>query len=289
MRVGIIAFLHESNTFIQQPTGFEHFKQDLLLRGEEVRQLESTHHEVGGFFAGLAEVGIEAAPLLAARAMPFGPISAMVFDWMLAVMLRGLADNDATLDGLLVAVHGAMVSEDERDADGYWLTKCREMLGAEKPIIGTLDPHGNLSKRMVAATDALISYRTNPHLDQRERGEEAARLMARTLRGEVKPTQAAAFPPLIINIERQGTSAPPCRELLRVAEMYRERIGVLSTSVMLGFPYADVPKMGSALIMVTDGDRSLAKDLVNTWARRYFWWQRKEYVGQLIGISKALE
>ncbi|HLW65922.1 MAG TPA: M81 family metallopeptidase [Gemmataceae bacterium] len=289
MRVGIIAFLHESNTFIQQPTSFENFKQDLLLRGEEVRQLESTHHEVGGFFAGLAEAGIEAVPLFAARSMPYGPVAAVVFDWMLAVIMRQLVDNEEFLDGLLVAVHGAMVAEGVDDADGFWLTKCRQTLGATKPIIGTLDPHGNLSERMVAATDALISYRTNPHLDQRERGQEAATLMARTLRGEVKPTQAAAFPPLIINIERQRTSDFPCRELHRVAEVHRRHPGVLATSVMLGFPYADVPEMGSALIVVTDNDRALAQQIVNSWAHRQLWSNRHQFVGHLIGISQALK
>jgi hypothetical protein len=78
------------------------------------------------------------------------------------------------------------------------------------PIIGTIDPHANLSPAMVAATDALIAYRTNPHVDQRDRGIEAARLMARTLAGEIQPTQAAAFPPLAINIECQDPAAFPC-------------------------------------------------------------------------------
>ena len=288
MRVGIIAFLHESNTFIEQPTTYEHFLQDLMRRGPAVRQLESTHHEVGGFFAGLAQSGIETAPVFAARALPFGAVSADAFDMLLDMMLQGLSDEEECLDGLLVAVHGAMVAEQIPDADGYWLTKCREVLGPKKPIIGTLDPHGNLSESMVAATDAVISYRTNPHLDQRERGVEAAMLMARTLRGEVKPTQAAAFTPLIINIERQRTSDYPCRELYRMAEERRRNPGVLSTSVMLGFPYADVPEMGSALIVVTDNDRALAEEIANSWARQQ-WATRHQFVGHLIGISQALK
>jgi microcystin degradation protein MlrC len=285
MRVGIIAFLHESNTFIEQPTGYEHFKQDLLLCGEEVRQLSSTHHEVGGFFAGLEGAGIEVVPIFAARALPFGPVSKNAYERLLAIMVTELR---WPLDGLLVAAHGAMVAEHLADADGHWLSFVRSVFGPDKPIIGTLDPHGNLSRRMVDATDALISYRTNPHLDQRERGLEAAMLMVRTLRGEVKPTQAAAFPPLIINIERQRTSDFPCRELYRVAEVHRKNPRVLSTSVMLGFPYADVPEMGSALIVVTDNDRALVEEIVNSWARQ-LWATRHQLVGHLIGISQALK
>src|SRR5205807_9050174 len=86
----------------------------------------------------------------------------------------------------------------------HWLTRLRHRFGRKFPIIGTLDLHANVSPAMTAACDALIAYRTNPHLDQRQRGIDAARLMARTLRGEVKPTMAAAFPPLAINIERRS-------------------------------------------------------------------------------------
>ena len=77
MRVGIIALLHESNTFISEPTGFDKFEQDVLEVGEAVRErMGATHHEVAGFFAGLEEAGIDAVPIFAARAMPFGTIPA---------------------------------------------------------------------------------------------------------------------------------------------------------------------------------------------------------------------
>src|SRR5690606_40638802 len=104
------------------------------------------------------------------------------------------------LDGLLVAPHGAAVSELEHDMDGYWLTKLREAAGPEMPIVITLDLHANLTPQMVAAVNATVAYKQNPHLDQRARGLEAARLMVRALRGEIRPTQAAAFPPIAINI-----------------------------------------------------------------------------------------
>jgi microcystin degradation protein MlrC len=192
------------------------------------------------------------------------------------------------VDGFLVAPHGAMVAEHIADADGFWLAALRDKFGQGKPIIGTLDPHGNLSPRMVEATDALIAYRTNPHLDQQVRGEEAAWLMARTLRHEIKPIQAAAFPPLIINIERQKTSEPHCRVQYELAEkMYRNR-GVLSASLMLGFPYADVPEMGSALIVVTDNDRAKAQELVDDWTG-FLWSRRQDFVGQMIDIPTALD
>src|SRR4029077_8348270 len=142
-----------------------------------------------------------------------------------------------SFDGLLVAPHGATVAANHADADGHWLSRLRQRFGRTFPIIGTLDLHANVSPKMVSACDALIAYRTNPHLDQRQRGIDAAKLMARTVRGEVRPTMAAAFPPFAVNIERQLCAESPCRDVYRFADAMLEQRGVLSNSVVLGFPY----------------------------------------------------
>lgn len=289
MRVGILGLLHESNTFIAEPTCFADFRNDLLLHGEDVRRhLESSHHEIGGFFAGLGQSGIEAVPIFAARAVPYGPVQITAFKQLLELIFDHF-DRASPLDGLLVAAHGAMVAESFPDADGHWLAQLRERAGqSQLPIVATLDPHGNLSPRMVEACDALISYRTNPHLDQHARGVEAANLMARTLRAEVRPTMAAAFPPLAINIERQGTDDPQLATLYNVADEMLQQANVLSNSIMLGFPYADVEEMGSAAIVVTDDDEPLARRLASQLGAE-IWSRRDDFVGRLIGIEDAVE
>jgi microcystin degradation protein MlrC len=287
MRVGIIAIQHESNTFLAAPTTLADFERDLLLRGAEVRRLEPSHHEVGGFFAGLTDAAMEAVPIIAVRAIPSGTVTADTLTQLLGILHSEL-DRAGPLDGLLVAPHGAMVSGPEPDADGFWLSGLRQRFGPKFPIIGTLDPHGNLSQRMIDATDALIAYRTNPHLDQRQRGIDAATLLARTLRGEVSPTQAAALSQLAINIERQRTSEPPCLAQYQYADEMLRRPKVLSNSLMLGFPYADVREMGSAVIVVTDNDRQLARGFAKEWSD-LLWSRRQEFIGELIAISEAVE
>ncbi len=292
MRVGIIALLQESNTFIDGFTTIRHFEEDVLAEGDEVRRrFEGTHHEVGGFFEGLAGAGVEAVPIFAARALPYGPMTDATFETLLVRMDAALA-RAGPLDGLLVAPHGATVSEGIADVDGCWLEMLRGRVGPKVPIIGTLDLHANLSPRMVRACNALIAYRTNPHLDQRDRGIDAARMMARTLTGEFRPQMAAAFPPLAINIERQATDEPPCR-LQADGHRYPETnlpSLALSNSLVLGFPYADVPEMGAAVIAVTNGNyydgyaRRHASDLA--WS---LWLARHEFRGQLIGRAAAFE
>jgi microcystin degradation protein MlrC len=288
MRVGIIALLQESNTFIAEPTALAHFEQDLLVDGAEVRtRLQGAHHEVGGFFAGLAAEGLDAIPIFAARALPYGVLATETLDMLIWRMETAL-DRAGPLDGLLVAPHGAMVSAGHPDADGHWLMRLRHRFGRRFPIIGTLDLHANVSPKMAAACDALIAYRTNPHLDQRQRGIDAARLMARTLRGEARPTMAVAFLPLAVNIERQLTAEPPCRTICEYADAMLEPPGVLSNSVILGFPYADVPEMGSSAIVVTDNDFSLAESLVSDLS--HFWWERREdFVGRLVSVDQAMQ
>lgn len=288
MRVGILGLLQESNTFLREKTALSAFKADVFARGEAVRdRFRNAEHEIGGFFSGLEQEGIEPVPLFVARALPYGVIEAGAFSELVATMLEELQGAEA-LDGLLVAPHGATVSESLLDADGHWLAQVREHVGPNVPIVGTLDPHANLTDQMIAACDALIAYRTNPHIDQRERGEEAVRLLARSLRKEVLPRMAATFPPMAMSIECQATDETPCRELWRLAEEQRNAPGILSTSILFGFPYADVREMGSSAIVVTDGDLALAQSHVEQLGQA-MWQRRASFVSQPLDIDQAID
>ncbi len=288
MRVGIVAVQHESNTFLNTPTTWEDFEHGAMLHGPAIRgDYANSHHEVGGFFQGLDEAGIESVPIFLAWAMPGGPVTAPTLDKLLAAMLVELKQA-GQLDGVLVAPHGAAVATNRSDMDGYWLRELRSRVGPKLPMVGTLDLHANVSQAMVRATDVLLAYRTNPHLDQRERGVEAARLMARMLRGDVHPTQAVACPPLVINIERQATGSSPCRECYEALDDMLDDRRVLSNSLLLGFPYADVREMGASVIVVTNDEPQLAERLAGEFAD-YLVQRRNSFVGQLIDIDEALE
>ena len=288
MRVGIVGLQHESNTFLDRPTNWEHFEQGALLTGQAIRaEYGAAHHELGGFFEGLDEEDIEAIGIFFAWALPGGVIAAQARDKLLATMAAELV-KAGQLDGLLVAPHGAAVAVDRSDMDGYWLRELRSRVGPQIPIIGTLDLHANLSPAMVAATDALVAYRTNPHLDQRQRGYDAARLMARVLRREARPTQAAAYPPLAINIERQHTASSPCLECYEAIDDMLADKRVLACNLLLGFPYADVHEMGASALVVTNDEPELAQTLANQVAE-YLVDRSADFVGQFLDIDRAIE
>lgn len=286
-RIGIVALIQESNTFLSRKTTFADFENDVLVHGEDVRaKFEGAPHEIGGYFEGLKGKDVEVVPIFAARAYPFGNIIAADFLKLVGMLLDALKKS-LPLDGLLVAPHGATVSEAAPDADGYWLSEVRKLVGPKMPIIGTLDPHVNLSPLMVASVNAFTSYRTNPHIDQKQRGLEAADLLLRTLKGEIKPTHAACFPPMAINIERQCTDEAPLSKLVAKVAAVRQQPKVLSSSLMLGFPYADVPEVGSAVSVVTDNDPELAQRLADELGRE-MWSMRHELAGNLISIPDAV-
>ena len=286
MRVGIVGIQHESNTFLPIPTTLQQFKDDALLTGEAIRDsYADSHHEVGGFFAALGQADIEAAPLLLALATPAGPLTAETFECLIKMMLNQLHDA-GPLDGLLVAPHGAAVSEHCRDMDGHWLSILRQRVGVETPIVCTLDPHANVSERMIAACNATISYSTNPHVDQHHTGLKAGRLLTQTLRGEIHPVQALAQSPIAISIDRQETSAPPCTGLYELSNAILNRPAVLSNSVCLGFPYADVQEIGSSFVVVTDDKLDLANDYGAELAR-YLEEHRNDFACHLTDVTEA--
>lgn len=289
MRIGIVALLQESNTFVSGKTRLDHFERELLLTGDAIREaFVDAEHEIGGFFEGLRnESDFEAVPIFAARALPYGTIEGDAFDELVKRLLHEISEA-GPLDGILAAPHGATAAENHPDADGWWLTKLREQVGPAIPVIATLDPHGNLSPAMVAATNALVAYRTNPHLDQRDTGLRAAGLMKRTLRGEIEPTQAAAFPPLQINIQTQNTGESPMSDFYSRSAEIAGGAKVISHSIMLGFPYADVGEMGSAVIVVTDNAPAQAGELADRIADE-MWERRDQFDPEFTDVSGAVE
>jgi microcystin degradation protein MlrC len=140
---------------------------------------------------------------------------------------------------------------------------------------------------MTDHSDALICYRSNPHLDQRERGLEAATLMARTLRGDVEPVQALESLPWAIPIDRQYTKEPPASLLYAEAERAVRAPGMLSASVAMGFYYADVPEMGASFVAVADGDTGLARRTTREMAAAG-WKRRHEFASRLLSPVDAV-
>lgn len=259
MRIAIGGILHESNTFAATPTDLAAFAARHDVGAQILERWGRTHHEVAGFIQGAEAFGYEIYPTMVAAATPGGPVSADAFETLTTELTDALR-NAPPLDGMLLAVHGAMVSETYPDGDGEIIRRVREVLGPDLPLVVTHDFHANISPAMVENATANIVYKTNPHVDQRQRGLQAAELIACTVRGEVRPVQALARPPMVWNILHQYTRAEPLRSIMEDAAALEGQNEILAASVAAGYPYADVHEMSPAVVVVADGNPERAQE-----------------------------
>ncbi|HWL54877.1 MAG TPA: M81 family metallopeptidase [Chthoniobacteraceae bacterium] len=286
-RVAIINISHESNTFANGLTTAENFRSHLFQRGADVLD----YHRVGkGTIAGALSVlepaGVELIPTISANTTP-GPMVADAALKEFWAMVEADLKAAGRIDGVFAPQHGAAVSEIEKDMDGWWLTQIRRVVGPEVPIIGTLDPHCFITEAMAKAANALLPYKTNPHVDSFERGVKAATLLLRTLKGEINPKQTFCLPPMIMNIERQHSGSEPLASLCRACDELENTPGVLDASVILGYPYSDLPEMGSGMQVIADGNAELSREKALELGQK-LWDEREALLPSLLTPEAAL-
>ncbi|HET6314841.1 MAG TPA: M81 family metallopeptidase, partial [Chloroflexota bacterium] len=287
MRLATLGLSHETNTFARLPATYERFAEDGILRGEEiVRQYAQSHATLAGYLEANGWPDVEVVPLLFTQTNPIGTITADAFERIVGEMIELLRDN-GPWDGVLLALHGAAVSEDYPDADGEIAARVRAAVGADVPVGLSIDMHANISQKMVDNVTATVVYRTNPHLDPRPRARECADIIVRAIRGDIRPLQALEMPPVAINIVKQFTGEEPMRSLVGDVEQVLTRRGMLSASVAEGYPYADVVEMGMSFLAVHDGDAAAAREAAE-WLAGRAWERRAEFVGDTPGPEEAL-
>lgn len=158
--------MHETNTFSCLLTGLDAYRARYLHYGDDVAEkLRGTQTEIGGILDSAETYGWTLVHPIAANATPSGKVTAEAWAELKGTLTRA-AREDGPFDGIYLALHGAMVAETADDAEGDLLEALREIVGPDVPILATLDLHANVTDRMAANANALIAYRTYPHIDQ---------------------------------------------------------------------------------------------------------------------------
>ncbi|MGH6719253.1 MAG: M81 family metallopeptidase, partial [Alphaproteobacteria bacterium] len=283
----IAEFNHETNTFSRMPTDVAQFRQRLFLEGSAMAELAGTNTEVGGFHDGAEVHGFTLVPVVAASAGPGGVVTEAAYRAFGGRIVEA-ARTTRGLDAVLLALHGAMVTEADDDGEGRLLEDVRAVVGPAMPIIVTLDLHANVTDRMARHADALISYRTYPHTDMRDRGREAADLLDQALGGKVRPRTAVARRAMVEGADhgRTGVAGPMIPLLARARALEANEPGVLSVSVNGGFADADIHDAGPSVVVVGDGAsprwQALADDLMDE-----VWRRRDEFSVTYLGPAEA--
>jgi microcystin degradation protein MlrC len=288
VRIAIGQLMEESNTFVRQQADLDHFRANQLLLGDDVTRLRGTRAEVGGFLEALGRAGAEVVPTIAANCVSSGPVPRKTFETLKAELLERLAAA-APLDGVLLALHGAMVLDDAPDGDGELLAAVRAQVGPTVPVVATLDLHATITPRMVEEADALVGYDTYPHIDLYETGLKGAGLVVAAARGEIRPVTVFARSPMLVPAEGMGTGDQPMAGLLADAKRLEQRPGVLSVSLFPVQPWLDIPQTGFSVVAVADGARRAAE--VEPVVRELAWkaWEaRRRFEAHLLEVDDAI-
>ena len=257
-KIAIGSIMHESNSFNGEPTALSDFRLRGGLDAEAtLRDWATGNSEVAGFVDEGTKAGFDLLPTIYASATPKGPVTAGAFEELTARLIRSIGESK-DLDGILLALHGAMYTEEFPQADEEIIRRLRAAVGTDIPLVVTHDFHANISPATVALTDVLLTYQQNPHIDTKQRGALAASILGRMLAGEIHPRQALVKPPLLWNIVHQNTSQEPLKSITAASIELERRPGILAASVACGFQYNDVPYIGPSVIVVADGSDAVA-------------------------------
>lgn len=292
MRIACGGIQHETNTFSTTTTTLADFIRDSECGPELdggpvlVQRYAGTGSIHGGYLDEARRSGVDLYPLLSARAQPSGIVEQAAFDQMLEWFLQRL-EQVLPVDGVLLDLHGAMVTERDPDAESAFTAAVRDRVGPDVPIFVTLDLHANISPRLAQLADVIIGFDTYPHVDMHERGSEALRLLAATIRKEIKPVQEYRQLPLLTMPPMQCTLREPMQSLMRRVHELESREGILTATVSMGFPFADIPDAGVSVLVTTDNNRELARESVDRLAG-WLWELRDDLQPKLTSIDDVM-
>lgn len=290
MRVAIAELKQETNTFVARPTTMADFETWHYWTGADlIAGLQGTNSEIDGFLRVLDAAGIEAVPILATFAMSGGKVEHETYTRLLQVLLDGLRQAGA-LDGVLIALHGAMVTDRDDSPDATTLRAIRDLVGPDVPVVATYDLHANLTLGMAESADALVGFKTSPHIDQRDTGERGARVMTAILQHGAKPALAFVKIPMIAPASTHIHHLPgPFQRLQDATKALETEPGILSANVAAVQPWLDIDEMGFAVVVVTDGDPARAASVACDLATDC-WNERQAFMDlDLVPIDEAID
>ena len=289
-RIALLGFSIECNRFAPPATEAD-FRGRCWVEGEALladarAAVPAALGEMPGFVRDMDAAGPwQPIPSLLAMAEPNGPVEQPVFETMMATWRRDLTAARGAVDGVYCVLHGAGLTTELDDPEGAVQALVREILGPDVPLVCGYDLHANVSDTMVRDCDGFIGYRTNPHVDMRARGAEAAQLLRRILAG-TKTHLALRRLPIVAPTVSMLTAQGPYAEVINLGQTKQAADPrILNVSVMGGFAYGDTPFNGMAAV-VTATDRDAAENLADTLALAA-WERRDRFVARLTSLEDA--
>jgi microcystin degradation protein MlrC len=268
MKIAIAGFVHETVTFLPEETGLSCFEAAALRGDDLVTTLRGSNTAYGGFIEICEAAEATMIPVVASECPPSGPVSEAAFESFVSELIEGIAAHAETLDGVLLHLHGAMATALQQDPELAIVQQLRTRIGRHVPLAVAMDLHGNLSPEFCTACDIICGFHHSPHTDMAETGRRTARLLVRTIAGEITPTMAMRKPGLVLPSVFTATAVPPLADIYDAAHRMAQDPGILDISVFTGFAYADATCIGASAVAIADGSELLAARAANELSSR---------------------
>jgi microcystin degradation protein MlrC len=293
MRLLLAMMKHETNTFSPVVTDLARFSRAGGKAPDSGAAAIAAYRGTGtvtGAYIDIAErEGAEFELAIAADAWPSGPVEDAAYEAISGAILDAVRRGG--WDGILLDLHGAMVTRSHEDGEGTLLSRIRA-IDAKTPIAVSYDMHANVYAEMVEHAQVVAGYQTYPHVDMYDTGRRAGDALMRMLKGQAKPTTAWGNLPMLPHVMRQGTADEPNRSLQARCKAM-ETDGALCASLFVGFPHADIRNAGLSVVVTTDNDMKRAERLRDelldaAWAQREAFVYKLEPLEQSVARAKAM-
>lgn len=252
MKIFVAALGTETNSFSPISTTLEDFAECFLARPGHY---PDQPHMVAAPRAAALRLGWTVVEGTGAFAAPSGVTNRAAYEALRGEILDQLRAA-MPVDVVALGLHGAMIADGYDDCEGDLLARARTIVGPDVPLGALLDPHCHLTQAMLDAADILVCYKESPHIDFAERADDLLRLLAEQHAGRVKPVMSVFDCRLL---QLMPTVHPTMRGIVdRMIAREREP-GVLSLSIVHGYPLGDVPDCGARVLAVTDSRPELGR------------------------------
>jgi microcystin degradation protein MlrC len=249
-RIAVGGFLHETNTFAPTKAIYDDFVHGggwpAMAQGAKLlEKMRNINVGMAGFVPAAEAEGWELVPTIWCAASPSAHVTKDAYERVAEVIVEGIKAA-GSIDAVYLDLHGAMVTEHLDDGEGEILARVRKVIGKDLPLVVSLDLHANVTPQMVEHADALIAYRTYPHVDMADTGRAAAKHLALLLRTGQRLAKAFRQLPFLIPISWQCTNDQPTKGIYqKLAALGSDAVPTLSFAP--GFPAADFPDCGATV------------------------------------------
>jgi len=259
MRFAIGEFAHETNTFCPGFTELDAFRSTFWCEGDEIVKVNlGVRNDLGGMIDAGERLGIDLAPTLATTTQPSATVSKHAYETIRDTLFARL-QAVGPVDAICLALHGAGSADGIEDMEGTFLGELRALVGTEIPIVVSLDLHGNTTEAMLEHATAAFYCHEYPHIDTYDRGAEIIEIAARILNGEIKPVKHLIRLPL--TIPPSTTFTGPAKVINERCFEWEKHAGVIDCNFTHGFPHTDVSVICTSVLVTTNNDPELAKEV----------------------------